>query len=169
MAVGRPERGGGVFGAGKHGGLLSVERAEPEVGVSLVVDGGEGEGFTVGGNHDWACVEARGAECGLRRGRDVGANGKHGSVSTLRKIEEDCCGDGYKSGDSQQRAGEDCAWGSCWCNCGWGLRRMLGSADVVLVFFAVGRGTADLARALDRALAHGHFVEDGAESENVGL
>lgn len=76
MAVGGPERRSGVFGAGKQGGLLGVERAEPEVGAAFIVDGGEGEGFAVGRDDDGAGVEAGGAEGCAGWGRDVGTKGK---------------------------------------------------------------------------------------------
>src|SRR6516162_4758195 len=89
MAVGRPEGTGCIFGAGKHGGLLGIEWTKPEVGVAFVVDCGERKRFAVWGDHDWACIETRGAERGLRRRRDVGAYRKRRSVSTLRKIEHD--------------------------------------------------------------------------------
>jgi hypothetical protein len=73
VAVGRPEGHGGVFGAGKHRGLLGVKRAEPEVGAALVIDGGEGQRLAVGRDDDWARVKAGSAKCSLRRGWDVGA------------------------------------------------------------------------------------------------
>ena len=50
---------------------------------------------------------------------------------------------------------------------GW-RRGRLGRADRVGVFFEDGRGYADLTFAFEGALAHGHFVEDCAESKNVG-
>ena len=40
---------GRIIGARQHGGLLGVERAQPEVGVPFVlIDGGAGEGLAVG-------------------------------------------------------------------------------------------------------------------------
>ena len=73
--------------------MLGVKRAEPEVGVALVVDRGEGESFAVGRDNDWACVKAGGAKCGFGGWRDVGAHGECGSVGALRKVEEDSCND----------------------------------------------------------------------------
>ena len=114
MAVGRPEGTGCVFGAGKHGGLLGVEWTKPEVGVAFVVDGGEGKRFAVGRDDDWACIETRGAERGLRRRRDVGANRKRRSVGTLRKIEDD---DGQREENSsayRQQARAERGRGRSW-------------------------------------------------------
>ena len=205
MAVGRPEGRGRVFGAGKHGGLLGIERAEPEVGVAFVVDGGEGEGFAVGRDDHRACVEAGGAECGSRRRRDVGANGKCGSVRRAARNRK-----GLRRRQAEAAAAANSARGrnvrgDCVCVAagaggllrdafqlqadvvsgletvfaifgeaggdeiveGWGRGRF-GGADGVGVFFQNGGGDADLAFAFEGALAHGHFVEDCAEGENVG-
>ena len=92
MAVGRPEGCGGVFGAGKHGGLLGVKRAKPEVGAAFVVDGGEGKGFAVRRDDHWACVKTGGAEGSAGRRRDVGPHGKRWRVGAFCKIEKDSCG-----------------------------------------------------------------------------
>src|SRR3984957_19071928 len=130
MAVGGPKGRGGIFGAGKHGGLLGVKRAEPEVGAALIVDRGEGESFAVGRDNDWACVKAGGAKCGFRRWWDVGSHRKRGRADALREIEKDSCRDEQKTRAGQERCREDCAWRLDWCDVGWRLRGLQNTSQL---------------------------------------